>query len=85
MNYRWIAAALLAASTGTLGAMSTAQAQDAASVRQWASTCATCHGTDGRSVGGVPPALAGRPKAELTQALLDFKSGKRPEIGRAHV
>lgn len=46
--------------------------------RSLAATCFTCHGTDGRSVGGVPPALAGRDKAELLQALKDFKAGTRP-------
>ena len=56
----------------------TVQAQDANTVRLLAATCNTCHGTDGRSVGGVPPSLAGRPKAELQQMLLDFKNGKRP-------
>ena len=61
-----------------VGAAPWVNAQDANTVRQLASTCATCHGTDGRSVGGVPPSLAGRPKAELTQMLLDFKNGKRP-------
>jgi cytochrome c553 len=55
-----------------------AGAQDSKAVRALAATCFTCHGSDGRSVGGVPPALAGRPKAELLQALRDFKSGKRP-------
>jgi cytochrome c553 len=46
--------------------------------RALAATCFSCHGPDGRSVGGVPPALAGRDKAELLQALKDFKAGTRP-------
>jgi len=54
-------------------------AQDqVAQVRSLAATCFTCHGNEGRSVGGVPPALAGRDKGELLQALRDFKEGKRP-------
>lgn len=65
------AAALLAASAS-------AQAQDRNTARSLAATCFTCHGTDGRSVGGVPPALAGRNKGELLQAMKDFKDGKRP-------
>jgi cytochrome subunit of sulfide dehydrogenase len=67
------AVALLAA-----GAAAQAQAQDASSARNLAFTCFTCHGTDGRSVGGVPPSLAGRNKGELLQAMKDFKDGKRP-------
>lgn len=63
------AAALLVAPAG---------AQDANAARNLAATCFTCHGNDGRSVGGVPPSLAGRSKAELLQALKDFKDGKRP-------
>lgn len=55
-----------------------AVAQDANTARNLAATCFTCHGNDGRSVGGVPPALAGRSKAELLQMLKDFKNGKRP-------
>src|SRR5262245_26935325 len=57
------------------GAALEAHAQDA---RSLAATCFTCHGNEGRSVGGVPPSLAGRPKAELLQAMKDFKDGKRP-------
>jgi cytochrome c553 len=53
-------------------------AQDPNAARALAATCFTCHGSDGRSVGGVPPGLAGRDKGELLQALMDFKSGKRP-------
>ena len=56
-----------------------AWAQDqAAQTRGLAATCFTCHGNEGRSVVGVPPALAGRDKGELLQALREFKEGKRP-------
>lgn len=75
MNTRWSNVGVTAVLMG-LGAG--AHAQDANTVRSMAATCSTCHGTDGRSVGGVPPSLAGRPKAELTQMLLEFKTGKRP-------
>lgn len=64
-----LAGALLAAA---------AQAQDPNAARGLAATCFTCHGSEGRSVGGVPPGLAGRDKGELLQALRDFKAGKRP-------
>lgn len=66
-------AALLAA-----GIAAPAAAQDAAYARNLAATCFTCHGTDGRSVGGVPPSLAGQDKNYLLQAMKDFKAGKRP-------
>jgi len=52
-------------------------AQDPAA-RSLAGTCFTCHGTDGNSVGGVPPSLAGRPGPELFQAMKEFQAGKRP-------
>ena len=70
---RWCAAFALAA-----GVAAPAMAQDAVYARNLASTCFTCHGTDGRSVGGVPPGLAGRDRAELMQLMKDFKAGKRP-------
>jgi cytochrome c553 len=53
-------------------------AQDAGAGRTLAATCFTCHGTDGNSVQGVPPSLAGRNAAELFQTMKDFQSGKRP-------
>src|ERR687895_515887 len=46
--------------------------------RLLAANCFTCHGTDGNSVGGVPPSLAGRPSGELFQMMKDFQAGKRP-------
>jgi cytochrome subunit of sulfide dehydrogenase len=68
----WVAAVLAA------GITAPAQAQDASAPRNLAATCFTCHGNEGRSVGGVPPSLAGRPKGELLQAMKDFRDGKRP-------
>ena len=55
-----------------------AHAQQSTYARDIAATCATCHGTDGHSVGGVPPSLAGQNKAYLLQQLKDFRDGKRP-------
>ncbi len=55
-----------------------AWAQDPVYARNLASACFTCHGTDGRSVGNVPPALAGRDRGELLELMMDFKAGKRP-------
>ena len=69
----WCAACALAA-----GVAAPAMAQDAVYARNLASTCFTCHGTDGRSVGGIPPSLAGQDKNYLLQAMKDFKAGKRP-------
>jgi cytochrome c553 len=53
-------------------------AQDPNAARNLASACFTCHGTDGNSVHGVPPSLAGRNAGELFQIMKDFQSGKRP-------
>ena len=72
MIQAYCAAALVA------GAMAApAQAQDPNQARGLAATCTPCHGTEGRSVGGVPPSLAGQSKDYLLQALKDFKSDKR--------
>ena len=68
------AAVVLAAAFALTGA----HAQDAAGARGMAATCFTCHGTDGNSVGGVPPGLAGQNKDYMLQQLKDFKAGKRP-------
>lgn len=76
MHTQWI----VAGSTIALMASAlTAQAQDPThAARALAATCFTCHGTDGRSVGGVPPSLAGQNKAVMLQQLKEFKEGKRP-------
>ncbi len=59
-------------------AAASAWAQNPTAARDLAATCTACHGTDGRSVGGVPPSLAGRDKGELAQSMKAFKEGKRP-------
>jgi sulfide dehydrogenase cytochrome subunit len=51
-------------------------AQDSAA-RSLAATCANCHGTDGRSVGGTEP-LAGMAKTEMVRKLNEFRSGAKP-------
>ena len=40
-------------------------------------TCVGCHGANGQGV-GPNPAIAGKPEAQLVQALKDYKSGARP-------
>jgi sulfide dehydrogenase cytochrome subunit len=39
--------------------------------------CAGCHGLDGKGRGEIP-AIAGAPQANLSQALRDYKAGRRP-------
>ena len=53
-----------------------APAQDSVG-RSLAATCANCHGTDGRSVGGIEP-LAGMDKSEMVRKLNEFRSGAKP-------
>ena len=67
------AAALLAA-----GVVTQAWAQVPVQARNLALACFTCHGTDGRSAGGVPPSLAGQDRNYLLQQMKEFKAGKRP-------
>ena len=74
MIHAYCAAAAL---TMAMSAPVRAQSPDPNYARNIAATCTTCHGPEGRSVGGVPPSLAGQDKNYLLQQLKDFKSGKR--------
>ena len=50
-----------------------------AGVRSMASACAMCHGTGGRAVpGSSVVALAGKPRAEILQAMAQFRDAQRP-------
>ncbi len=40
-------------------------------------SCAACHGTDGKSPGAMP-SIYGKSFEFISQALLDFREGKRP-------
>ena len=59
-----------------LGVAALASAQDSNYIRLLASNCANCHGTDGRSQGGMP-ALTGLAKPYIVLQLQEFKAGKR--------
>lgn len=45
--------------------------------RDLAANCAACHGTGGRSLGGMPT-LAGLEKTYIVEQMKAFKSGARP-------
>ncbi len=49
----------------------------AVGVRAMAATCAACHGTNGLSVGGAVPSLAGINKEYFLNQLKAFREGKR--------
>lgn len=72
------ARALLAAVLAGGGMLQSAAAADPDYPRSLAATCFTCHGTDGRSVNGVPPSLAGQNRDYLLGQLREFRDGKRP-------
>ena len=63
-----------ASALSLLAAHAPARAQQPAYL---AANCANCHGTDGRSAGGIPP-LAGLAPALFIERMNSFKSGARP-------
>ena len=56
----------------------TAAAQDSPAARSLAATCASCHGTDGRSVTQEVAPLAGLPKEHIAGQMKAFRDGSRP-------
>ena len=55
-----------------------AHAQENAAARGLAATCASCHGTDGRSVTKEVASLAGLPKDYLVAQMKAFRDSARP-------
>jgi len=68
---------LALATVCVFGASAPAHAQDPHLARNLAATCANCHGTDGKSVGGMD-SLAGESRDKLMQKLMAFKRGEKP-------
>lgn len=66
----------LAAGLAALSALP-ARAADPNLARNLAATCANCHGTNGKSQGGIEP-LAGLEKDRMLTKLRDFRSGAKP-------
>jgi len=64
-------------SAAALFGSASVQAQDLSKARYLAANCANCHGTDGRSVGGMA-SLAGYERARFIQVMTEFREGKRP-------
>jgi len=71
MNRPALAAFSLLVAAGAAGAV------DANLGRDVAANCTSCHGTDGRSRGGIP-SLVGQDRLNLVQQMRDFRDGKRP-------
>ncbi|MBY6346752.1 hypothetical protein E5C31_12335 [Providencia rettgeri] len=69
-----IAPALLAASSAAAPVWASSSTLD---IKTVASSCANCHGPDGRSTTLIP-SLAGRPEATLLEQLRAFASDKPP-------
>lgn len=44
---------------------------------RYASTCASCHGTNGVPLGDVVPGLAGKSKEFIINTMKEFKTGNR--------
>ncbi len=67
----------LMVAVGLLLPMVGAHAEVNKHARSLAASCAACHGTNGKSQGGMP-VLAGLDKALFVTQMKDFKSGARP-------
>jgi cytochrome subunit of sulfide dehydrogenase len=78
MSRSRVVTAACAAASLAAGLALPAAAQDANYARSLAATCFACHGTDGRSVDGIPPSLAGQNKDYLLMQLKECKAGTRP-------
>ena len=72
LSVAFVASALLALSVGPALADGNSIAG-----KKKAEDCGDCHGPNGRGDGDTIPAIAGLSVEQFTQAMADFKSGKR--------
>ena len=63
-------------SLAVMASLSYGVSYDKHSATMLALSCASCHGTDGKSPGAIPT-IGGASKAYLYKTLLYYKSGKR--------
>jgi cytochrome c553 len=75
MNRTLLTATVIVASLGIAGVAQAAG--DAEAGKAKSASCVGCHGANGQG-SGANPAIAGKPEAQLAQALKDYKSGARP-------
>lgn len=68
---------LVIAAAGLISPPSIASDGFTGKVRNLASACAMCHGTNGVSAGGIP-SIAGQSREYLEAQLQDFRTGRRP-------
>jgi cytochrome c553 len=52
--------------------------QDSPAARSLTATCASCHGTEGRSATKEVASLAGLPKEHIMNSMKAFRDGSRP-------
>lgn len=69
--------ALWVATMAGMAFLPSAAAESTFDVSVIAASCANCHGTDGRSPGGIP-SIAARPESILRSQLLAFRSDAPP-------
>lgn len=74
MNRKTVAVVAAIASLGFVG--SADAAGDVQAGKAKAAACVACHGANGQGV-APNPALAGKTEDQISQALKDYKSGKR--------
>lgn len=74
-HHRSVAVALTSLALSVFA--STGHAQDLNKARYLAANCANCHGTDGRSVGGME-SLAGYDKDRFLRNMKEFREGTKP-------
>lgn len=61
-----------------LASLSIAAEYDPVKGKMLSLSCASCHGTDGKSE-AITPYIAGMGKANMYQILLDYKTGKKTD------
>ena len=61
-----------------------AAAPSPAQIRLWASTCMTCHGSQGRAQPGMD-SLAGMNRNDMVRKMNDFRTGRSPATIMHHI